>query len=496
MFGIIRRIRGWLERKFLHSLGILKNGFLVINQDQGTSPTLQKCTLEVDRYIGRVLPIFKVKKHSFFSLIEVITQPIQASKIAFMEELEKTPVTALMQAEGYLTSSTKQRIGRAKTKTIEETEKRCQEFDGQVLLTLIKNDRNAFRQMLLGQLGKTAADTFANVVKKHLAELVLRTREECLQEGLIDDKGKTGLDQLAMPIGTRFFQRKGKMTLFVIEQPPMKRTIQTIAQAGSPVVRYELSFPFVIFFVVLRGQKFDKLYVFFRTEPLRAIEDALLCPALSNVFPDFRVCFAGSATAEYSVETVEATVGNFWGGRFKLSDANSYLNQISLKEWEGCSQKDSLFGLSYQWRAAQKTVASMMESIGSEFHTDEKKKNAGGVSLSTLEKCTDKLAALMTKEIQEACFFLIPKWSIEEAILKDVAVQFKKMVEDICLLLRTELEEGIEGVLSERNFKRAFQKAIERTVEIMKTANDNSVVVAHQALLTLIKEEISDSRPH
>lgn len=495
MFGIIRCIRGWLERKFRHSLGMLTDDFLVVDQSQETTPTLQKCTMEIERYFLGLLPIFRVRQKDVLTLTEVVTQPIQESHAAFIQELENTPMTALLQADEYLTNSTKQRIGRVKKKAVEEIEKRYKEFNGQVLTALIKADRNAFRQLLLEQLSKVAAKTFATVIKRHLAELILRTREEGVQEGLIGEKSYVGLEQLAMPTGTRFFQCKGKMLLFVIEQPPMKRTIQTIAATGSPVERYKLSFPFVVFFVVLRNRKFDNLYVLFRTKPLRTMNDALLCPALSNIFDDFHVCFSGPATAEHPVDTAETTLEKFWGGRFNLFHVNSYFGQITLEEWEKRSQEDSLFGLSYQWRAANQTVASIMEYIDKRFRLDEKKEREGrGVNLSTLEKCVERLSTVVAQEIQEACFFLIPKWSIEEAILQDIVTRFKQMVEDICLLIRTELEEDIEGVLSERNLKRAFQKAVERAVEAIKENSDNSVVVARQALITIIKEGIRDPR--
>ncbi len=492
--AITVRFRIWLLQKLYGFLEPLTHGFILLERNPDKQFSLRKCSLERDpEFFWGLLPILRVRVGKTLSLDDVITVPVEESRKALLEELSQTPQAVLEHADGFLKNSAKQRVGRTKAKVLDEVEKLFHSPGGKQLLDYVKKDRNAFRQALLEQLANTAAETFSKITRQHMAELILRTREEYASDAGAQQLDSSQPEAVAFPTGTRFFVRKGKLTAFVIEQSPMKRTLQIMDSAGDRAERYELSFPYVIFFVTFRNTQFDNLYIFFNKEPLREVGDALLCPALSNIGEDFHVCFGGPSREGTFAETAEAALNNFWGGRFKLTDWSSFLtSQIKLGEWEAQTKRNTLFGLQFNWRPANQTIGSMLTKIGKDFVVEEKKQKAvAGASLSAMEKCVERLAVSLTQQIKEALFYLVPKWDLDEQPLQQITDEFKKSVEELILLSRTELDGDIEGVLSEKNIKRALIKAVERATQVMADS-DQSIYAARQALQDLVKEGQDD----
>ncbi len=313
MSRILMWIRNWLGHLFGQDLQSLKGGFLTCDEDQQQGPMLRKQVLEIQpgRLAG-IVPAFRLRQVGAISFFEVIDTVVRVARETFARELKQTPRTIRSVAGEELKAAIDKPLGQAKARVSVEAERLMRGFDEKHLAALIKADRNGFRQKLLEELGKQAAQVFVTATKGHLAELILRVRQEASEEGS-SEPSSGAADSLALPTGARFVVRKGKMTIFVVEQPPQKRTIRVMEGHGDRSQLVELALPYVVFFIVLRGRKSDGAYVLFRQAPLRDMKDALLCPALPNVHGDFKICFAPSAARDSLAEMAEESIVNFWG---------------------------------------------------------------------------------------------------------------------------------------------------------------------------------------
>ncbi len=484
---MLQKLRQWLEHKFRQCFSALGESFFVVEQDHNGNPVMRKSFLVIDKWMGGLLPIFRLEKSDPVQLADVIGDSIQTTKNVVEQSLNEIPETATANVANFLDNSAKQRVGRTRTKVSTTVSERLGELNSQILAAAIKGDRNHYRQQLMEKLSEAAEQKFREIVEGRLAELVLRVREECLFDGASEDNGK--FDAIPLPMGTRFHFKRGNASVFVVEQSPMKRTIRIMADNGSPAKPYEVSFPCVVFFIVMRGKKFDSLYILFSRESLRSADDKLLCPAMSNIDRSFKVCFTGPGSAANLAETAERALENFWGSSFVLTHWANYIDQISFEKWQEASKRDALFGLSYNWRPAQQTVSSMVEFIMKELAVEERRRRGRTLDMSALQKAIDNLAQQLGKEIREACFFLVQQWDLDQAVMETVNKRFDEIVADTCLVLRTELEEDIDGIFSEGTLKRALEKATERTIDAVRKRSEQTIMAAQEVLRAAIRKE-------
>ncbi|MEK7645147.1 MAG: hypothetical protein AAB391_02425 [Patescibacteria group bacterium] len=493
MLSILTRIRNWFEQSLGQGLQSLKEGFLVCTADQKQGPMLKKLVLEVKpgRFMG-ILPVFGFRQVGSISFSDAIKAPIRTALEAFGRELKQAPKNVCILAGRGLKTDAEKPIGQAQAKVNTEAERLMRKFDEQHLSGMVKADRNGFRQKLLEELGKQASQIFAVAVKKHLVELVLRIRQEAVQDDP-SDSADNGVNSLALPTGTRFVVRKGKMTTFVIEQPPQKRTLKIMYQGGDRSNMFQLALPYVVFFIVLRGRKSDGAYVLFRKAPLRDLNDELFCPALPNTFGDFKVCFAPSAAKESLAVMAEESIASFWGGRFIETELVTEAHrQLSIDAWAGASRKDSLFGLSYPWIPAKQTVASMLKKISADFAADtagQRRERTGKDVMSALDTAVAQLAARVENEMKEACFKLVPTWQVEPALLAQIATEFKRAVGELCGFAKTQLGDQIDEVLSDEALQKALEAAVQQTMVSMKADAERSIAAAHEAFVATLKPE-------
>lgn len=494
MFAIFELIRNWLEQALGQELQSLREGFLSCGSDQKQGPVLEKRILEVKprRFLG-VLPVFGFRRVGSISFSDAIKAPLEATRRTLECELEQVPHVVCKSTKEGLVAASERPNFQVKVRVSAEVERQMQKFDEQYLAGLIKTDRNGFRQKLLEELGKQAAQVFAASAKKHLAELVLRVRQEASPDGPADAVAEEVGSSLALPTGTRFVVRKGKMTTFVIEQPPQKRTIRIMYERGDRSELFQLALPYVVFFVVLRGRKSDKAYVLFRKAPLRSLKDELLCPALPNIHGDFSVCFAPSASKESLAEMAEESIASFWGGRFIKTELVSEAHRrLSVDAWADGSRKDSLFGLSYPWIPAKQTVASMLKTISAEFAADtaaQKKERSGHAVMSALETAVVQLATKVETEMKETCFRLVPSWSVDSMVLAQAGSQFRRSAAELFGFVKTELGTQVDIALSDEALKEALETAVRQTIASVGAETEQSVMRASEAFMKALKNE-------
>lgn len=191
----------------------------------------------------------------------------------------------------------------------------------------------------------------------------------------------------AMPDGVRFLRRRGEVTMLVLEEKPALRTVLWLAQDSpapyGPQARYRsvrIALPFIVLFIGLaNGEITGKQQCFYRTAPLRSLDDELLLPNLLNVARaygmDAWLCLQhlrnrlGPLPFNEKINEIWRHVLNSgWNGSSERHEGMSYFGEMrgldkriaSIEEWERASAADPYFPLSVAWQPAGKTVGQVM----------------------------------------------------------------------------------------------------------------------------------------
>ncbi len=172
-----------------------------------------------------------------------------------------------------------------------------------------------------------------------------------------------------LPTGCRFWIRPGTTDhqVFVAEQAPMRRTIEYHASRrhDSEPTSFRIALPYVVFVVSTYGEQLEGLSTFFRTAPLRSLDDGLSCSTLPNTNDDGIVCLGSVRVSGATVgERVDALIGAFWASRFN-QDLRRHPLPFSggFRSWASRSRRDPLAALSLAydpyWRTLRQVVAQM-----------------------------------------------------------------------------------------------------------------------------------------
>ena len=172
-----------------------------------------------------------------------------------------------------------------------------------------------------------------------------------------------------LPTGCRFWLRSGMndRQVFVVEQPPMRRTIEYHANRrhSSEPTSYRLALPYVVFVVSTIGDQIEGLSTYFRTAPIGSLDATLFCSTLPNTSDDGIVCLGSVRVTGASVgDRIDALIGAFWGSRFN-QDLRRHPMPFSggFRAWASRSRRDPLAALSIQydpyWRTLRQVVAQM-----------------------------------------------------------------------------------------------------------------------------------------
>jgi|GEM_PF-4177828 len=122
---------------------------------------------------------------------------------------------------------------------------------------------------------------------------------------------------------------------------------------------FSLAFPYVIFVVILSGRGIGNIHGFYRTEPLRTLDDPLFTMGITNYrASDGLVCMGDTAPKEYRswAQGVERILAHFWQARFNEhwpEQYNHYRSIIpemrTIWDWEYWSHRNPLWPLSASW---------------------------------------------------------------------------------------------------------------------------------------------------
>lgn len=212
---------------------------------------------------------------------------------------------------------------------------------------------------------------------------------------------------LCLPPHCRFVERAGYYTVFVIEDAPQVRTVmwhpwdelrkralaRPALRAGESVEEhtrrvtaqetFRLALPYIVRLYVFSGDAFQRVFCYFRNEPLRSHRDELLRPNLPNVYPlnsghPYRCCLklegialtaSGRETFASIIEHIEAyTWGSAWNKDlwdFFLDVAKRVPELETPWHWEAATREDPTFVLRVPWNPAEGTTigAAMARAI-------------------------------------------------------------------------------------------------------------------------------------
>jgi len=224
-----------------------------------------------------------------------------------------------------------------------------------------------------------------------------------------------GTGDLIIPDGVKAILSRGNITLCVWEQPPRIHQLSWIA-ADSPIpfgpgTKYRnvrIALPYLVIVAVFGrdGTGMPNLIYkdecFFRTEPLKSLDDTLLYPGLLNCSswgnpppdhtplswictqhlkrtpkmqsknPGDRFC-AGFEAVRYCLLATSFNLssehheGNSWYGRSKKIDPRI----ASVEEWEKNTAKDPLFVLDVPWIPTKHSVRQLAERIFRQLHAED-----------------------------------------------------------------------------------------------------------------------------
>lgn len=197
---------------------------------------------------------------------------------------------------------------------------------------------------------------------------------------------QAGFETPLLPAGVRMWRQAGGHTVVVFEQPPQVRRVHWVNDGERPDLDYDayiertLAFPYTVFVFSFDGGVADgHQQLYYRTAPLKDMDDPLLMPNLLNVTigGDAPVCWAclgklpeGLATWD---QRVSAAVGGFWSAGFnhdfdvprgacftRLTGLDPRI--ASVDAWERASRADPLFPLGIPWPDTGVTLAGAVEA--------------------------------------------------------------------------------------------------------------------------------------
>lgn len=477
-------IRGW-RKLGLYLQALVGQGFAVIGKDRDKKTVLMRVSLEhyAKGFLG-FLPGFRIRIKGTVSLDDLTSAPITAAGAALEAHINNMPGAVKTAVGAPLQISIQSAIGRIKVACNEKIETLLARFSP-LLSEFVKADRNSFRQSLLEGLGEKGSEIFASITRRHVHMLITRLKEE-LGHASQGESQKAGPP--ALPVGTRFYVQKGNMTVFVVEQPPQTRTLRIMEDNYQKGAFVTLHFPYVIFFIVLRGRKSDDMYVLFSKKPLRSLEDPLFCPATPNIYADFKVCFTPSAAKDTQAEMAEASIASFWGGRFiETHDQGNYAKQISIDNWAKATKKDPLFALSFKWRSANRTVGTLLESIDADFlkvRADQR----GTISESRVEKAITELSETTANEIVKELNGLVTKWNLDSIALQKLQSSLEKITVEFAEHAKTALAKEAGGILSEISIRTILETAIQDTIQSTRSSIQGASTAAQTAVKALLED--------
>ena len=196
-----------------------------------------------------------------------------------------------------------------------------------------------------------------------------------------------------IPKNCRYMEKIGRHTLFVVEDSPAIRSVlldmnfeadieglrltgkleeygyQNFLNDHKYPYRLSLSFPYIIYFIVLdENNQFYNMKLFFRLHPFNTLEDYLLRPCLTNINDSCGVCLGGVADSKGYIHSISKAIDSFWFNSFNRDYTHNYTMYSKVDEvcnyltWAYFTKYDPMFIFSVKW-IEYDSVGNILETV-------------------------------------------------------------------------------------------------------------------------------------
>ncbi|MBP9668951.1 MAG: hypothetical protein KBE09_01540 [Candidatus Pacebacteria bacterium] len=363
----------------------------IFQRDPQKEHAFRRFSLEQRGWFWLIFPRITVVEHESFTLKSIAATAAKEVSAA-LQKLGQEAQSTIREA---VERSAKQRSGRARNAFNREvdalvlgTEELPAAFatEGRAAI-------QAVHRSMVEAAGTIGQKQFEQGIKECLAQMIVYARKEA-GAGVSRDEQVT-----ALPIGTRFVYRGDSTTIYFIEEAPRVRTIRWDREL------VQLSFPYVVFALVLENGRYNNFHAFFRNEPLALPTDRLHRPPLPDLHPDLALCFpAPRVTRGAPADIAVSAQLSFWESSFSSHHLNAHyeasarkIPDFSLRTWRTTSSGRPLDVLKIRWLESGFTVAS----FGARAPAKATAFNAGR-AMSRLERYSHDVSGALSLAIREA----------------------------------------------------------------------------------------------
>ena len=201
-----------------------------------------------------------------------------------------------------------------------------------------------------------------------------------------------------LPKNCRMKKMINGYTVYVVEDPPMLRTIKLnirldneveqlrssgvletygfkdlLTKFPNPPYKMQLSFPYIVYILFFdnASSKLVQLNLYYRLHPLSSTSDYLLDSNLLNVHSCGNVCL-GEKTLKQKTnmnENVENSIDQFWANEFNNDITSLYNEYNEQKEistflsWKYHTVNDPMFVFDIQWNQHERNIGDLIAGI-------------------------------------------------------------------------------------------------------------------------------------
>lgn len=309
---------------------------------------------------------------------------------------------------------------------------------------------------------------FFDLVSTKTNEIFGSLKSQILEHGreleMGDSSSQGAFASIRLPSNTRFVVNRGDTSVFVVELPPQKRTINHSDSS------YHLSFPYTIFVVSFRGGDYNGLHFFYSNKPLKSLSESVYLSNLPNINNDGGVCTGNSivsllqnSEALSLSEKVDMVVSAFWGDTFNddLDDrfeeyGNKHPRLKGFSSWEKASHKEPNFILSINWERSD-SLMNLIEAIFADCGDE--------ISVSNFErKNEDKIDYLISHSADFLREKLLSSWGgIElDKITEEEVRKIGEVEKDVVLKSISLLRSAFSDIIQEREVGKDFLEQINK----------------------------------
>jgi len=305
-----------------------------------------------------------------------------------------------------------------------------------VLTQIVLESIRSYQQKVSVGIEDSAADLL-DTFKKNIAKQIFETASGWRV---------TQRDCFVFPRGCRFSFQKGINTIVVVEQDPQVRTLSFRAgmQANDHDIgvyfdseRASLSFPYSVFVFTFVNDQFTKVKFFFRSSPLKSIEDNLYCSVLPNIHIGGDVCL-GDRPSGTITEVCEKVIASFWSSQFNFDLADEWWNKSRISPliatgevWQEQTKTDPLFILDVPFRL-WKSLREVVDGLGS---SEEVSESVFRHKVhSDIDSCTEFLFHKITTYLKKTKFERHSPKDVEESLKNHLKLSVAELAEVVMSL--------------------------------------------------------------